>query len=59
VGALLCLVLGEDACREEVADRHRSLVRAVQDGARDAARELAERCVQESTARLIALRVTL
>ncbi|MFF3906897.1 FadR/GntR family transcriptional regulator [Streptomyces sp. NPDC001848] len=59
VGALLCLVLGDDACRDEVADRHRSLLRAVQDGARDAARELAERCVQDSTARLIALRVTL
>ncbi|MFF4209230.1 FadR/GntR family transcriptional regulator [Streptomyces sp. NPDC001796] len=59
VGALLCLVLGDDACREEVAARHRSLVRAVQEGARDAARELAERCVQESTARLIALRLNL
>ncbi|GHK02224.1 FadR/GntR family transcriptional regulator [Streptomyces sp. NPDC003753] len=59
VGALLCLVLGDDAYRREVAARHRSLVRAVQDGSRDAARELAERCVQESTARLIALRVTL
>ncbi|MGW5662402.1 FadR/GntR family transcriptional regulator [Streptomyces sp. NPDC003758] len=59
VGALLCLVLGDDAYREEVAARHRSLVRAVQDGSRDASRELAERCVQESTARLIALRVTL
>jgi DNA-binding FadR family transcriptional regulator len=59
VGSLLCLVLGDDAYREEVADRHRSVISAVQDGAHDSARELAERCVQESTARLIALRLTL
>ncbi|MEV6989353.1 GntR family transcriptional regulator [Streptomyces sp. NPDC093228] len=59
VGSLLCLVLGDDAYREEVADRHRFVISAVQDGAHDSARELAERCVQESTARLIALRLTL
>jgi DNA-binding FadR family transcriptional regulator len=59
VGALLCLVLGDDTYREEVADRHRSVISAVQDGAHDSARELAERCVQESTARLIALRLAL
>ncbi|MFC8517052.1 GntR family transcriptional regulator [Streptomyces cylindrosporus] len=59
VGALLCLVLGDDEYREEVADRHRSVISAVQDGAHTSARELAERCVQESTARLIALRLTL
>ncbi|MGW1044952.1 FadR/GntR family transcriptional regulator [Streptomyces sp. NPDC002547] len=59
VGSLLCLVLGDDAYCEEVADRHRSVISAVQDGAHDSARELAERCVQESTARLIALRLTL
>ncbi|WP_320782008.1 FadR/GntR family transcriptional regulator [Streptomyces sp. CRN 30] len=59
VGALLCLVLGNDEYREEVADRHRSVISAVQDEARDAARELAETCVRESTARLIALRLTL
>jgi DNA-binding FadR family transcriptional regulator len=59
VGALLCLVLGDDTYREEVADRHRSVISAVQDGAHDSARELAERCVRESTARLIALRLAL
>ncbi|MEU6351491.1 GntR family transcriptional regulator [Streptomyces sp. NPDC047072] len=59
VGALLCLVLGDDAYREEVADRHRSVISAVQDGVQDSARELAERCVRESTARLIALRLAL
>ncbi|MGI5459575.1 FadR/GntR family transcriptional regulator [Streptomyces sp. CA-249302] len=59
VGALLCLVLGDDEYREEVADRHRSVISAVQDGAHTSARELAERCVQESTARLIALRLAL
>ncbi|MCF3129392.1 FadR/GntR family transcriptional regulator [Streptomyces olivochromogenes] len=59
VGALLCLVLGDDTYREEVADRHRSVISAVQDGAHESARTLAERCVQESTARLIALRLTL
>ncbi|OIJ94878.1 GntR family transcriptional regulator [Streptomyces colonosanans] len=59
VGALLCLVLGDDAYRKEVADRHHSVAAAVQDGAHDAARGLAERCVEESTARLIALRLAL
>jgi DNA-binding FadR family transcriptional regulator len=59
IGALLCLVLGDDAYREEVADRHRSVISAVQDGAHDSARELAEGCVRESTARLIALRLAL
>jgi DNA-binding FadR family transcriptional regulator len=59
IGALLCLVLGDDEYREEVADRHRSVISAVQDGAHETARELAERCVQESTARLVALRLTL
>ena len=59
VGALLCLVLGSDEYREEAADRHRSVISAVQDGAHDSARELAERCVQESTARLIAERLAL
>ena len=59
VGALLCLVLGDDEYREEVADRHRCVISAVQDGAHETARELAERCVQEATARLIALRLAL
>ncbi|MFJ9627421.1 FadR/GntR family transcriptional regulator [Streptomyces sp. NPDC091280] len=59
VGALLCLVLGSDEYREEAADRHRSVISAVQDGAHDWARELAERCVRESTARLIAERLAL
>ncbi|WP_434481908.1 FadR/GntR family transcriptional regulator [Streptomyces sp. NBC_01340] len=59
VGALLCLVFGDDAYREEVADRHRSVISAVQDGAHASARALAERCVQASTARLIALRLAM
>ncbi|MEU5097402.1 GntR family transcriptional regulator [Streptomyces sp. NPDC020996] len=59
IGALLCLVLGDDEYREEAADRHRSVISAVQDGAHESARELAERCVLESTARLIALRLSL
>ncbi|MER7931232.1 MULTISPECIES: GntR family transcriptional regulator [unclassified Streptomyces] len=59
MGALLCLVLGDDEYREEVADRHRSVISAVQDGADASARELAERCVRDSTARLIALRLAL
>ena len=59
IGAVLCLVLGDDEYREEVADRHRSVISAVQDGAHETARELAERCVQESTARLVALRLLL
>ncbi|MEU2336619.1 GntR family transcriptional regulator [Streptomyces sp. NPDC013172] len=57
VGALLCLVLGDDEYREEVADRHRDVISAVQDGAHTSARELAERCVRDTTARLIALRL--
>ncbi|MCX5330061.1 GntR family transcriptional regulator [Streptomyces sp. NBC_00140] len=59
VGALLCLVLGDDEYREEVSERLRFVISAVQDGAHESARELAERCVQESTSRLIALRLTL
>ncbi|MER6227202.1 FadR/GntR family transcriptional regulator [Streptomyces sp. 900105755] len=59
IGALFCLVLGDDEYREEVADRHRSVISAVQDGAHTSARELAERCVRDSTARLIALRLAL
>ncbi|MCX4978367.1 FadR/GntR family transcriptional regulator [Streptomyces sp. NBC_00620] len=59
VGALLCLVLGNDEYREEVSDRHRSVISAVQDGAHESARALAERCVQDSTARLITLRLAM
>jgi DNA-binding FadR family transcriptional regulator len=59
VGALLCLVLGDDEYREEVAARHRSVISAVQDGAHDSAGTLAERCVREPTARLIALRLAM
>ncbi|MEU6576580.1 GntR family transcriptional regulator [Streptomyces sp. NPDC046805] len=59
VGALLCLVLKEDEYREEAAGRHRSVISAVQDGAHVTASTLAERCVRESTARLIANRLTL
>ncbi|MDQ0994085.1 FadR/GntR family transcriptional regulator [Streptomyces sp. V3I7] len=59
VGALLCLVLGDDEYREEAADRHRAVISAVQDGADVLAGTLAERCVRESTARLVTVRLTL
>ncbi|WP_086811424.1 GntR family transcriptional regulator [Streptomyces murinus] len=59
VGALLCLVLAEDSCREEVADRQRGLISAVQDGDHATAGTLAERCVREPVARLVAVRLAL
>ncbi|MEW2625372.1 GntR family transcriptional regulator [Streptomyces sp. NPDC048106] len=59
VGALLCLVLSDDRCREEVADRQRGVISAVQDGDDQTAGTLAERCVRESTARLVAVRLAL
>ncbi|WEO93589.1 GntR family transcriptional regulator [Streptomyces sp. FXJ1.172] len=59
IGALLCLVLSGGTYREEVADRHRAVISAVQDGSHETAGTLAERCVRESTARLVAVRLTL
>lgn len=59
IGALLCLVLSGHAYREEVADRLRAVISAVQDGAHETAGTLAERCVRESAARLVAVRLTL
>ncbi|MFE0386374.1 FadR/GntR family transcriptional regulator [Streptomyces bungoensis] len=59
VGALMCLVLTDDACREEVAECHRAVISAVQDGAHETAGTLAERCVREAAARLVAVRLTL
>ncbi|MFI1601365.1 FadR/GntR family transcriptional regulator [Streptomyces griseofuscus] len=59
VGALLCLVLADDSCREEVADRQRGLISAVQDGDSATAGTLAERCVREPVARLVAVRLAL
>ncbi|MBA9043776.1 MULTISPECIES: FadR/GntR family transcriptional regulator [Streptomyces] len=59
VGALLCLVLADDSCREEVADRQRGLISAVQDGDHATAGTLAERCVREPVARLVAVRLAL
>jgi DNA-binding FadR family transcriptional regulator len=59
LGALLCLVLDDGAYGEEVANRQRAVVCAVRDGAPDAARSLAERCVEETAARLVALRLRL
>ncbi|MEW2498592.1 GntR family transcriptional regulator [Streptomyces nodosus] len=59
VGALLCLVLGDDTRRHKLTDRYRTVISAVQDGAREVAGELAERCVRDMTARLIAVRLTL
>ncbi|MBJ6998983.1 GntR family transcriptional regulator [Streptomyces sp. CRPSP2-6A1] len=58
-GALLCLVLADDSCREEVADRQRGLISAVQDGDHATAGTLAERCVREPVARLVAVRLAL
>ncbi|MEV6207740.1 GntR family transcriptional regulator [Kitasatospora sp. NPDC051914] len=55
VGALLCLVL--DRGLEEIRNRHRSVISAVQDGAHEQARALAEQCAEESVARLIGLRL--
>ncbi|MEV7499721.1 GntR family transcriptional regulator [Streptomyces sp. NPDC093018] len=59
VGALLCLVLADDSCREEVADRQRGLISAVQDGDHATAGTLAERCVRDPVARLVAVRLAL
>ncbi|MGW1894868.1 FadR/GntR family transcriptional regulator [Streptomyces sp. NPDC002004] len=59
VGVLLCLVLGDDGYVDEVADRHRAVISAVHDGADDTAGRLAEHCVRDSVARLIALRLAL
>ncbi|TLS44717.1 FadR family transcriptional regulator [Streptomyces montanus] len=59
IGALLCLVLADDGYRDEAAGRHSSVLSAVRDGSADSARALAEQCVQESTARLIARRLAL
>ncbi|WP_436850127.1 FadR/GntR family transcriptional regulator [Streptomyces monashensis] len=59
IGALLCLVLSDDAFREEVADRQRAVISAVQDGAHETAGSLAERCVREPVARLVAVRLGL
>ncbi|MGW4164530.1 FadR/GntR family transcriptional regulator [Streptomyces sp. NPDC004788] len=57
LGALLVLVLDDTAYLESVADRHRSVISAVQDEADERARTLAEQCVRDSVARLIALRL--
>ncbi|MET9954267.1 GntR family transcriptional regulator [Streptomyces sp. NPDC006339] len=57
LGALLVLVLDDTAYHASVADRHRSVISAVQDEADERARMLAEQCVRESVGRLIALRL--
>ncbi|MBT2441844.1 FadR family transcriptional regulator [Streptomyces sp. ISL-36] len=57
LGALLCLVLDDATYLESVADRHRSVISAVQDEDDERARMLAESCVRESVGRLIALRL--
>ena len=57
LGALLVLVLDEPAYLACVADRHRSVISAVQDEADERARMLAEQCVRESVGRLVALRL--
>ncbi|MEV8093949.1 GntR family transcriptional regulator [Kitasatospora sp. NPDC085879] len=55
VGALLCLVL--DTGLDDVRNRHRAVISAVQDGAHEQARTLAEQCAEEAVARLIGLRL--
>ncbi|MFI8966102.1 FadR/GntR family transcriptional regulator [Streptomyces sp. NPDC053493] len=57
LGALPLLVLQDPAYVESVADRHRSVISAVQDEADERARTLAEQCVRESVGRLVALRL--
>jgi DNA-binding FadR family transcriptional regulator len=57
VGALLCLVLGEERHLKDVCDRHRAVICAVQDDAAEQARALAEQCVQVSMGRLVELRL--
>ncbi|WP_314176699.1 FadR/GntR family transcriptional regulator [Streptomyces winkii] len=57
VGALVCLVLGEERHLKDVCDRHRAVICAVQDGAAEQARALAEQCVQVSMRRLVELRL--
>ncbi|MFJ9808573.1 FadR/GntR family transcriptional regulator [Streptomyces sp. NPDC101158] len=57
LGALLVLVLDDTAYLDCVADRHRSVISAVQDEADERARMLAEQCVRESVGRLVALRL--
>ncbi|MFE0641998.1 FadR/GntR family transcriptional regulator [Streptomyces sp. NPDC058877] len=57
LGSLLCLVLDEPDHLDDVADRHRAVISAVQDEADERARTLAETCVRESVGRLIALRL--
>jgi DNA-binding FadR family transcriptional regulator len=57
VGALVCLVLGEERHLKDVCDRHRAVICAVHDGAAEQARALAEQCVQVSMGRLVELRL--
>ncbi|WP_432034957.1 FadR/GntR family transcriptional regulator [Streptomyces cucumeris] len=57
VGALLSLVLADDECLKDVCDRHRAVICALQDGADDRARTLAEACVRLCVGRLVELRL--
>ncbi|MFD7446546.1 FadR/GntR family transcriptional regulator [Streptomyces sp. NPDC059909] len=57
VGTLMCLILDDDGYLMEVTDRHRAVISAVQDGAGERARALAEQGVQASLTRLIGLRL--
>jgi DNA-binding FadR family transcriptional regulator len=57
IGALLCLVLGEEQPHKHACDRHHAVICAVQDGADEQARALAEQCVEVSMSRLVELRL--
>jgi DNA-binding FadR family transcriptional regulator len=57
MGALLCLVLGEEKLHKDACDRHRAVICAVQDGHEEQARALAEQSVEVSMGHLIELRL--
>ncbi|MFJ7154047.1 FadR/GntR family transcriptional regulator [Streptomyces sp. NPDC101118] len=57
VGALLCLALAEEAHCQRVLGRLRALLAALAEGDAEAARALAEHCVQDSMDPLIELRL--
>ncbi|WP_328514954.1 FadR/GntR family transcriptional regulator [Streptomyces albidus (ex Kaewkla and Franco 2022)] len=57
MGALLCLVLGDEKLHKDACDRHRAVICAVQDGLEEQARALAEQSVEVSMGHLIELRL--
>ncbi|HEV7626943.1 MAG TPA: GntR family transcriptional regulator [Streptomyces sp.] len=57
IRGLLCLVLAEEKLHKDACDRHRAVICAVQDGADEQARALAEQCVEVSMGFLVELRL--